>query len=199
MNIVNLYKTLKMKHICIFASGSGTNAKNIIEYFKKRKNCEISLVLSNKKEAYVLQRAQLSGVSNSFFSKEDLHNYTVLKLLKEYKIDFIVLAGFLWLIPIEFLRTYPNRIVNIHPALLPKYGGKGMYGARVHETVLENKEKESGISIHYVNEEYDKGNIIFQAKCKIEQGETADSLAKKVHKLEYEHYPRVIEELVDSI
>ena len=188
-----------MKHICIFASGSGTNAQNIIEYFKIKKNIEVSLVLSNKMEAYVLQRAQLSGVSNRFFSREDLHNNTVLKLLEEYKIDFIVLAGFLWLIPIEFLRAYPNRIVNIHPALLPKYGGKGMYGARVHETIMENKEKESGISIHYVNEEYDKGNIIFQARCKIEQGETADSLAKKVHKLEYEHYPRVIEELVDSI
>ena len=188
-----------MKHICIFASGSGTNAQNIIEYFKKKKNIEISLVLSNKKEAYVLQRAQLLDVSNRFFSREDFHNYTVLKLLEEYKIDFIVLAGFLWLIPKEFLRAYPNRIVNIHPALLPKYGGKGMYGAKVHETVLENKEKESGISIHYVNEEYDKGNIIFQTRCKIEQGETADSLAKKVHQLEYEHYPRVIEKLVDSI
>ena len=199
MNIVNEYKTLKMKYICIFASGSGTNAQNIIEYFKKKKNIEVSLVLSNKKEAYVLQRAQLSGVSNSFFSREDFHNYTVLKLLEEYRIDFVVLAGFLWLIPKEFLRAYPNRIVNIHPALLPKYGGKGMYGARVHETVLENMEKESGISIHYVNEEYDKGNLIFQTRCKIEQGETADSLAKKVHQLEYEHYPRVIEELVDSI
>ncbi len=199
MNIVSEYKTLKMKHICIFASGSGTNAQNIIEYFKKKKNIEVSLVLSNKKEAYVLQRAQLSGVSNRFFSRDDFHNYTVLKLLEEYRIDFIVLAGFLWLIPKEFLRAYPNRIVNIHPALLPKYGGKGMYGARVHETVLENKEKESGISIHYVNEEYDKGNIIFQARCKIEKGETAESLAKKVHQLEYEHYPLVIEKLVDSI
>jgi len=199
LNIVNEYKTLKMKRICIFASGNGTNTKNIIDYFKQRKNCEVSLVLSNKKEAYVLQRAQLLGVSNRFFSREDLHNYTVLKLLEEYRIDFIVLAGFLWLIPKELLRAYPNRIVNIHPALLPKYGGKGMYGARVHETVLENKEKESGISIHYVNEEYDKGDIIFQARCKVEQGETADSLAKKVHKLEYEHFPRVIEKLMDSI
>jgi len=196
---VNEYKALKMKHICIFASGSGTNAQNIIEYFKKTNNIEISLVLSNKREAYVLQRAQLLGVSNRFFSREDFNNYTVLKLLEEYKIDFIVLAGFLWLIPKEFLRAYPNRIVNIHPALLPKYGGKGMYGARVHETVLENKEKESGISIHYVNEKYDNGDIIFQERCKIEQGETADSLANKVHKLEYEHYPRVIEKLVDSI
>jgi len=196
---VNEYKALKMKHICIFASGSGTNAQNIIEYFKKTNNIEISLVLSNKREAYVLQRAQLLGVSNRFFSREDFNNYTVLKLLEEYKIDFIVLAGFLWLIPKEFLRAYTNRIVNIHPALLPKYGGKGMYGARVHETVLENKEKESGISVHYVNEEYDKGDIIFQARCKIEQGETADSLANKVHKLEYEHYPRVIKKLVDSI
>ena len=199
MSIVNEYKVLKMKHICIFASGSGTNAQNIIEYFKKTKNIEISLVLSNKREAYVLQRAQLLGVPNRFFSREDFNNYTVLKLLEEYKIDFIVLAGFLWLIPKEFLRAYPNRIVNIHPALLPKYGGKGMYGARVHETVLENKEKESGISIHYVNEKYDNGDIIFQERCKIEQGETADSLANKVHKLEYEHYPRVIEKLVDSI
>ena len=199
MKGVNEYKALKMKHICIFASGSGTNAQNIIEYFKKTNNIEISLVLSNKREAYVLQRAQLLGVSNRFFSREDFNNYTVLKLLEEYKIDFIVLAGFLWLIPKEFLRAYTNRIVNIHPALLPKYGGKGMYGARVHETVLENKEKESGISVHYVNEEYDKGDIIFQERCKIEQGETADSLANKVHKLEYEHYPRVIKKLVDSI
>jgi len=188
-----------MKHVCIFASGNGTNAQNIIECFKKTKNIEISLVLSNKKDSYVLQRAKLLDVSNRFFSREDFHNYTILKLLEEYEIDFIVLAGFLWLIPKELLRAYPNRIVNIHPALLPKYGGKGMYGARVHDTVLENKEKESGISIHYVNEEYDKGDIIFQARCKIGQGETADSLAKKVHKLEYEHYPLVIKKLVDSI
>lgn len=199
MNEVHVCKTLRMNRICILASGSGTNAQNIIEYFTKVENIEVSLVLSNKKEAYVLQRARMLGVSNKFFSREDLNNSVVLKLLEEYRIDFIVLAGFLWLIPIDFLRTYPNRIVNIHPALLPKYGGKGMYGARVHEAVLENKEKESGISIHYVNEEYDKGNIIFQTRCKIEQGETADSLAKKVHQLEYEHYPRVIEELVDSI
>ena len=188
-----------MKHICIFASGNGTNAQNIIRYFKNAKNIEISLVLSNKKEAYVLQRAKLLDVPTRFFTREDFHNYSVLILLEEYKIDFIVLAGFLWLIPKEFLRAYQNRIVNIHPALLPKFGGKGMYGTRVHETVLENKEKESGISIHYVNEEYDKGDIIFQARCKIEQGETADSLAKKVHKLEYEHYPPVIEKLMDGI
>lgn len=188
-----------MNHICIFASGSGTNTQNIIEYFTKVENIEVSLVLSNKKEAYVLQRARMLGVSNKFFSREDLNNSVVLKLLEDYSIDFIVLAGFLWLIPIKFLRAYPNRIVNIHPALLPKYGGKGMYGAKVHEAVLENNEKESGITIHYVNEEYDKGNIIFQAKYQIVQGETADSLAKKAHELEYKHYPRVIEELIDSI
>lgn len=188
-----------MNHICILASGSGTNTQNIIEYFTKVENIEVSLVLSNKKEAYVLQRARMSGVSNKFFSKEDLNNSVVLKLLEEYKIDFIVLAGFLWLIPVKFLRAFPNRIVNIHPALLPKYGGKGMYGDKVHEAVLENDEKESGITIHYVNEEYDKGDIIFQAKYKIVQGETADSLAKKAHELEYKHYPRVIEELINSI
>ena len=187
-----------MKKIAVFASGSGTNAQSIIEYFldKYDKNI-VDLVLSNKPEAYVLERAKNFDITTVLFTREQLNQTDdIAKLLIVRGIHLIVLAGFLWLVPQNILQAYPNRIINIHPALLPKYGGKGMYGMNVHKAVLENRETESGISIHYVNEEYDKGDIIFQAKCKVEPGDTPESLAQRIHALEYEHFPKVIEKLL---
>lgn len=186
-----------MRNIAIFASGSGTNAENIIKYFSNRNSARVTLILSNKREAYVLKRAATLGVKSFFFDRADLYeNETVLGYLSSYTIDFIVLAGFIWLIPENILNIYERRIINIHPALLPGYGGKGMYGERVHEAVIKNREKESGITIHFVNKVYDEGDIIFQARCNIEPEDTPESLAKKVHALEYEYFPRKIEELV---
>jgi phosphoribosylglycinamide formyltransferase 1 len=186
-----------MRNIAIFASGSGTNAENIIKYFSTSRSAKVSLVLSNKREAYVLKRAATLNVRSVFFDRKELYEKEkVIRYLSMYKIEFIVLAGFLWLIPQEILDLYRNRVINIHPALLPKYGGKGMYGEKVHQAVIANHDKESGITIHYVNKDYDKGDIIFQTRCKIERGETPDTLATKVHALEYEHFPRIIEELV---
>ncbi len=189
-----------MKKIVIFASGSGTNAQNLIEYFNKTVEKKVVLVLSNKKEAKVLERAADAGVDTRVFSREDLNeNGRVTGILDDIGPDLIVLAGFLWLMPVQILRKYTNRVVNIHPALLPKYGGKGMYGMNVHKSVIENKEPRSGISIHYVNEEYDKGDIIFQAYCDINISDSPESLAAKVHQLEYEHFPVVIDSLLDGL
>jgi len=186
-----------MRNIAIFASGSGTNAENIIKYFSTRKSAKVSLVLSNKREAYVLKRAATLNVRSVFFDRKELYEKEkVVRYLSMYKIEFIVLAGFLWLIPQEILDLYKNRVINIHPALLPKYGGKGMYGEKVHQSVIANHDKESGITIHYVNKDYDEGDIIFQTRCKIEKDDTADTLATKVHALEYEYFPKIIEELV---
>jgi phosphoribosylglycinamide formyltransferase 1 len=186
-----------MRNIAIFASGSGSNAENIIKYFSTSKSAKVSLVLSNKREAYVLKRAATLNVRSVFFDRKELYEKEkVIRYLSMYKIEFIVLAGFLWLIPQEILDLYRNRIINIHPALLPKYGGKGMYGEKVHQAVIANHDKESGITIHYVNKDYDKGDIIFQTRCKIENGDTTDTLATKVHSLEYEYFPKIIEELV---
>jgi len=186
-----------MKKIAIFASGSGTNAENIIKYFNDNNNIEISLVLSNKKDAYVLQRAKNNNIQSFIFSSKDLQNTSiVLDKLKEEEIDFIVLAGFLLKIPQQIIEAYPNKILNIHPALLPKYGGKGMYGDFVHKAVIANKEKESGITIHFVNDKYDEGAIVFQAKCCIEESDTPESLAQKIHHLEYEHFPKIIEKVI---
>jgi phosphoribosylglycinamide formyltransferase 1 len=188
-----------MTHVAIFASGNGSNAQRITEYFRNHHSVSIDLILSNKPDAYVLKRAEdLHVPSFVFTSKELRETDIVLEKLKEYHIDFIVLAGFLLLIPVYLTRAFPNKIVNIHPALLPKYGGKGMYGHHVHETVIAAGEKESGISIHYVNENYDEGDIIFQAKCPVLPGDTADSLAGRIHKLEWEHYPEVIGKLIES-
>ena len=184
-----------MKKIAIFASGSGTNAQNIIEYFSGNKFIEIDSLWSNNENAYALIRAEKLGIKTFTFSREELYNSVeVLETLSKRKIDLIVLAGFLWLVPNNLTEEFT--IVNIHPALLPKYGGKGMYGKYVHETVVKNKEKESGITIHYVNERYDEGNIIFQATCNLDTSDTPDDVAAKVHQLEYEHFPRVIEEIV---
>ncbi|PLX10745.1 MAG: phosphoribosylglycinamide formyltransferase [Marinilabiliales bacterium] len=183
-----------MKRIAVFASGNGTNAQRIAEYFKNNKDIEISLILSNKPGAGVLERAEKLGIKSFVFNKNDFKKgQEVDVLLQQYGIDFIVLAGFLWLVPAFLIDKFPNKIINIHPALLPKYGGKGMYGMNVHRAVIENNEKESGISIHYVNNKYDEGQIIFQAKFDIDKGETPDSLANKIHKLEYEHFPKIIE------
>jgi phosphoribosylglycinamide formyltransferase 1 len=186
-----------MRNIAIFASGSGTNAENIIKYFSNNKTVRVGLVLSNKREASVLKRAATLNVRSVFFDRKELYQKDkVLRYLSMYKIDFIVLAGFLWLIPENILDLYEKRIINIHPALLPGYGGKGMYGERVHEAVIANHDKESGITIHYVNKAYDEGDIIFQARCKVDSKDTPDTLAARVHSLEYEYFPKVIEELV---
>lgn len=189
-----------MKHIAIFASGSGSNAENIIRYFSNKITAKVTLILSNKREAYVLKRAEALNVKSVFFDRDDFYlTGKVLELLKKNQIDFIVLAGFLWLVPKEILEAYRGRIVNIHPALLPAYGGKGMYGDRVHRSVIRNRETESGITIHHVNEFYDQGDIIFQSRCRVEPDDTPETLAAKVHALEYEHYPRIIEKLILEI
>jgi phosphoribosylglycinamide formyltransferase 1 len=189
-----------MKNIAIFASGSGTNAENIIKYFSNKKNGRVNLVLSNRRDALVIKRAETFNVPAVIFDRDDFYvTGKVLRILSQYGIDFIVLAGFLWLVPDEIIRAYPARIVNIHPALLPFYGGKGMYGDAVHRAVIDGGSSESGITIHYVNSHYDSGDIIFQAKCSVEPGDTPETLAEKIHQLEYRYYPVVIEELVDLI
>lgn len=186
-----------MRNIAIFASGSGTNAENIIRFFSNRNTAKVSAVLSNKKEAFVLKRATALNVPAIFFERDDFYSSgRVIEELEYHKIDFIVLAGFLWLVPADILNRYHLRIINIHPALLPDYGGKGMYGDRVHRAVLANGDKESGITIHYVNQFYDEGDIIFQVRCKVYAGDTPDTLAARVHELEYRFYPEIIEELV---
>jgi phosphoribosylglycinamide formyltransferase-1 len=186
-----------MKNIAILASGSGTNAENIIKYFSNKKSARVTLVLSNRREAYVLKRAAEHNVKSLFFERIEFYaDGSVLDRLRSEKIDFLVLAGFLWLVPETILNEYEGRIINIHPALLPEYGGKGMYGERVHRAVIANRDKESGITIHYVNRHYDEGDIIFQAKCRVEPSDTPDTLASKVHLLEYEFYPKIIEDLI---
>ena len=186
-----------MKNIAIFASGSGTNAENIITYFSTRNTAKVAIILSNKRDSFVLERATKHNIRSVFFDRKEFYiTGKVLRYLLLYKIDFIVLAGFLWLVPESILEQYSGRIINIHPALLPKYGGKGMFGDNVHRQVLANSEKESGISIHWVNKLYDSGDIIFQVKCKVEKSDTQESLAAKVHVLEYQHYPKVIEDIV---
>ena len=181
-----------MKKLAIFASGSGSNAENIIKYFTAT-DISIPLIISNKKDAYVHQRAQMLGVpSFSFTKKEFEETNLVIDVLKEYEIDWVILAGFLLKVPDSLLKAFPDRVINIHPALLPKFGGKGMYGSYVHEAVVAAGEKESGITIHYVNENYDEGKIIFQAKCEVLPTDSADDVAEKIHALEYLHFPVVI-------
>jgi|TARA_R100000479_G_scaffold156694_1_gene93240 phosphoribosylglycinamide formyltransferase-1 len=193
----NLIVILMKKRIVIFASGSGTNTENIIKYFKQSKIGEVVLVLSNKKNAKVLEKAKKHNIKSLYFDKKTLSSEEgVLKTLRKIKPDLIVLAGFLWKFPELILKEYPNKVINIHPALLPKYGGKGMYGNHVHEAIIANKEPETGITIHYVNENYDEGGIIFQEKTPLSENETPETVAEKVHKLEYEHFPKVIEKLL---
>jgi phosphoribosylglycinamide formyltransferase-1 len=188
-----------MKRIVIFASGSGTNAENIIKYFQKTNFAKVTLVLSNKSDAKVLDRAKKLSVHSEKFNKNELINTDrIAALLKKELPDLIVLAGFLLKFPSFILNHFPNKVINIHPALLPKYGGKGMYGMRVHESVVQNKEVETGITIHYVNENYDEGAIIFQKGFKLTENDTAESVASKIHKLEYEFFPKVIEDLLNE-
>jgi formyltetrahydrofolate-dependent phosphoribosylglycinamide formyltransferase len=184
--------------IAIFASGAGSNAQKIIEYFKNREDAgKVALVVCNKPGAGVLDIAKKNTIDTLLIEKDTFFNSdTYIHELQKRGISFIVLAGFLWKIPSSLIKAYPNKIINIHPALLPKYGGKGMYGNHVHETVIAAGEKESGISIHYVDELYDHGSIVFQTTCPIEDKETAHSLAQKIHVLEHQHYPRVIEEVL---
>ena len=190
-----------LRRIAIFASGTGSNAQKIIEYFKNQgKAVRVELIACNNPTAGVLKIAAKENIPTLLIEKEKFfRGNAYVDELKEKQIDFIVLAGFMWKIPDALIKAYPDRIINIHPALLPKYGGKGLYGNYVHETVLANKEKESGISIHYVDEIYDHGKIIFQAKCAVMENDTADSLAQRIHALEHEHYPKVIEEVVSQL
>lgn len=184
-----------MKNLAIFASGSGSNAENIIRYFAEKPGFRVKKIYCNVPDAYVLERAKKYNVPTQVFNRAEFRNPDIiLRQLQEEGTDFIILAGFLWLVPDCITTAYPNRIVNIHPALLPAYGGKGMYGHHVHEAVLAAGEKESGITIHYVNEHYDSGDIIFQATCPVLPDDTPDTLAARVHELEYAHFPRVIEE-----
>ncbi|UII34769.1 phosphoribosylglycinamide formyltransferase [Fulvivirga ulvae] len=188
-----------MTRIAIFASGSGSNAEKITEYFRSNNQITVSLILTNNPKAYVLERAKKLRVPAVAFSRDDLRNTNkVLDILREYQIDFVVLAGFLLLVPENLVETYPGRIINIHPALLPKFGGKGMYGDNVHQAVKSAGERETGISIHYVNNKYDEGEIIFQAKCPVTEEDTAETVADKVHQLEYQHYPQVIESVINN-
>lgn len=188
------------KNIAIFASGSGTNAENIIRHFQGNKDVNVALVVSNKSDAYVLVRAANLHVPSLTLTREEFaRGEELARLMKERGIDFIVLAGFLLRVPEALIEAYPGRIVNIHPALLPKYGGKGMYGDRVHRAVVEAGERESGITIHLIDEQYDRGTTVFQAKCPVLPGDTPDDVARKVHALEYAHYPEVIGHLLADL
>ena len=185
-----------MMNIAIFASGSGSNAENIAVFFKNNANVDIKLIVSNKADAFVHQRAVKLGIKSVAFSKKEFEAGLVLDCLTAERIDFIVLAGFLLKVPQNLIDAYPNKIVNIHPALLPKFGGKGMYGDNVHKAVVEAEASESGITIHYVTENYDEGAIIFQAKCSVAKNDTYEDVANKVHALEYEFFPQVIADLL---
>jgi phosphoribosylglycinamide formyltransferase-1 len=184
-----------MINAAIFASGEGTNAENLFNYFANDLRIKIKLVVTNRDDAGIILRAEKYKKNVQIISKSALENYTeqFIEFLKVEKIDLIILAGFLVKIPEAFVTAFPNKIINLHPSLLPNYGGKGMYGMNVHRAVIANKEKESGITIHYVNKDYDKGEIILQAKCAIDENETAESLAKKIQLLEFEYLPKAIE------
>ena len=185
------------RNIAILASGNGTNAEQIIRYFQKNDVAEVKLVLSNRRQAYVMQRAQALQVRCEYVPKEEwVEGEAVLRLLREYSIDFLVLAGFLAKIPEVVLQAYPEMIVNIHPSLLPKFGGKGMYGDKVQQAVVAAGESESGITIHYINERYDEGAVIAQYRCPVFPSDTPLDVAARVHALEYRYYPEVIEHLL---
>ena len=185
--------------IAILVSGAGTNAVNIIEYFEKNSVADVTLVVSNKTDALAVEKAQNKGVKTIVFNNESFKkNGKVLDYLRSESIDFIVLAGFLMKVPNDIIHAYPNKIVNLHPSLLPKFGGKGMYGNHVHKAVIEAQESESGISIHFVNEEYDKGAIIFQAKVSVEKKDSVEVLAQKIQQLEHRFFPKVIEQVISK-
>jgi phosphoribosylglycinamide formyltransferase-1 len=188
------------KRIAIFASGSGSNAQKLMEHFKRSNDIEISLVLTNNADAYVLQRADNFEIPTHIFDKHEFYKTEeIIDLLKNLDIDFIVLAGFLWLIPKNLIAAYPGRIVNIHPAILPKFGGKGMYGDHVHNAVIAAGESEGGITIHYVDENYDEGEYIYQARYKIDKGDNLEMVKFKGQQLEHLHYPRVVETVVKKV
>lgn len=187
-----------MKKIVIFASGSGTNAENIIKYFDSNESGTVVAVFTNNAAAKVIERAGKYEVPTEIFSKEELNKGDVLQKINEIQPDLIVLAGFLLKFPENIIEQYPHKIINIHPALLPNYGGKGMYGMHIHRAIVNNKEKETGISIHYVNENYDEGNIIFQKNIALTGIETPEEVAEKIHELEQRYFPEVIERLLTS-
>lgn len=188
-----------MKKVVVFASGAGTNAENLVRYFSNHQEIVIPFVLSNAPNAKVHEKMASLGIPSYTFTKTAFTDGTVLRMLQEHQVDFIVLAGYMLLIDNEMLEAYYQRIVNIHPSLLPKYGGKGMHGDKVHEAVVAAGEKESGITIHYLNERYDEGDVVFQAVCEVLPTDTPDDVAAKVHALEYEWYPKVVEQLVKNL
>jgi phosphoribosylglycinamide formyltransferase-1 len=186
-----------MKRIVLFASGSGSNVENITHYFKENPQVSISCVLTNKRNAYVIDRCNALNINILYFNKHSFYGSSLVQdVLRCLQPDLIVLAGFLWKIPEGLIREFPNKIINIHPALLPKYGGKGMYGAHVHQAVKENKDQETGITIHYVNEYYDEGAVIKQYRTSLEPKDSVETIIKKVHELEHTYFPKVIEELL---
>lgn len=185
-----------MTRLAILASGSGSNAEKIMEYFKDSTKAQIALVASNKADAFVLERAKKFEVQTFTFSRKEMEAGVLLEKLESEKIDWVILAGFLLKIPVELIRAFPNRMVNIHPALLPNYGGKGMYGSFVHEAVKMAGDTETGITIHLVNENYDEGKIIFQAATEVTPDDTPDTIAHKVHALEHRYFPEVIASLI---
>lgn len=188
-----------MKRVVIFASGSGSNAENLIKFFHNSDNASVVQVLTNNPHAKVLDRCKKLNVSALSFNRIAFtKTEDVLNILKSSNPDLIILAGFLWKFPENILNQFPNKVINIHPALLPKYGGKGMYGMNVHEAVVKNKETETGITIHYVNENYDEGAIIFQAKCDVLPNDSAQDVASKIHKLEMEYFPKVVDQLLNG-
>lgn len=188
------------KRIAILASGTGSNAQRITEYFQENGGAEVVLILSNNAGSLVLQRAGQLGVDSFVFNKEELAiGSVVLDKLMEYQVNLVVLAGFLLKVPSALIQAFPNQIINVHPALLPKFGGKGMYGMNVHRAVVEAQEEESGITIHYVNEQYDEGAIIFQARCEVTPIDSANDVAKKIHSLEQEHFPVIIKQIIKSL
>jgi phosphoribosylglycinamide formyltransferase 1 len=189
-----------MIRIALFASGSGSNVENIYQYFKGHPRVKVAMVICNKPDAYVTTRARQLRIPLTLVSKRSLQDPgSLLYILQQEGIDFIALAGYLWLVPADIIAAYPGRIVNLHPALLPKFGGKGMYGDRVHAAVLAAGERESGITIHQVNEAYDEGAVVAQFSCPVYPIDTVESLAQRIHQLEYAHYPRVIEEVISNL
>ena len=188
-----------MKRLSIFVSGNGTNLQRIAEYFADKKDVEIVNVVCNNPKAYSIERAKNLGIPLRMITKEDFRSEAFIKELQNLHVDLIVLAGFLWKIPEDLVKAFPRKIVNIHPALLPKYGGKGFYGEHVHEAVVAAKEEQSGITVHYVNEIYDSGEIILQARVSLDEKETSDSLAAKIHHLEQAYFPIAIEQVLKAI
>lgn len=187
-----------MHSIIIFASGTGTNTAAIIDYFRSSKMAEVRLVVCNKAEAGVLEIAKNEGIPFLIISKATIDSPLIIGQMQQYQPSLVVLAGFLWKIPDTILNAFTGKVINIHPSLLPAYGGLGMYGSKVHQAVINGGEMQSGITIHYVNNEYDKGNIILQARCEVSENDTADNLAKKIHQLEHYYFPRVIEYLLTN-